>query len=126
MAFKDYRKPISYIVDQELAKKKFIESNRSGSTSISGISFQTASIVNEKMPESPIFFVRDNLDRVKKIIYGNTEVEEEGMNEVGTEEFITDTSGRIIRIIQTYPSGMQVHINLNRNSAGKVEFIEGS
>lgn len=122
--FHDYREPIEYVVDRYFERKRWISSN-SGGLSVSALGGVTP---DDSLPTAPCFLVRDDNNRVFKIIYGDFQLLESSSDDaefdpvIWQEELIRE-SGRVSSIIITFPNGESVRNNLVRDSNGRLEKV---
>ncbi|WP_315114564.1 hypothetical protein [uncultured Clostridium sp.] len=104
----DFRKPVRYIIDQELRKRDLRNKiYMDGDEEYKG-----------ELPEYPCRLVRNENKKVIKCIYAeNTELQWE-------EELIRNREGKVYRIKTTYPDGSFKILELFKNIDNKVETIE--
>ncbi len=118
----DYRRAIEYVVDGYFQKAAFNTANK---TQSSTVELAQVSYLDNSLPEYPQTFIRDEENRVEKIIYGNLEEVEngEGMVIIWQEEFIRNEENRVVRIETTYPDGLVVPIDLVRDENKVVSIV---
>ncbi|KIE46938.1 hypothetical protein U732_1129 [Clostridium argentinense CDC 2741] len=105
----DFRKPVVYILDQELRKRDLRNKIR-----LDGEKEE----YKGDLPQYPCRLVRDESKKVIKCIYAeNTGLQWE-------EELIRNIEGKVYRIKTTYPDGNFKTIELFKNIDGKVETIK--
>jgi len=104
----DFRKPVVYILDQELRKRDLKNKMKlEGGEEYKG-----------ELPEYPVRLVRNESKKVIKCIYAeNTELE-------WMEELIRNTEGKVYRIKTTYPDKTEKTIELFKNIDDRVELID--
>lgn len=109
MANTDFRKPVVYILDQELRKR-----NLRNKIQVDG----GDSKYKGELPEYPVRLVRDMNKKVIKCIYAeNTELQWE-------EELIRNSQGKVYKIKTIYPDKTHKTVELFKNSDNRVETIE--
>lgn len=107
----DFRKPVVYILDQELRKRDLKNKIRLGDDTIN-------EEYNGELPEYPVRLVRDETGKVSKVIYAEyTELE-------WREELIRNAEGKVYRIKTIYPDNTEKTIELFKNNENKVEIID--
>ena len=104
----DFRKPVVYILDQELRKRDLKNKMKlEGGEEYKG-----------ELPEYPVRLVRNESKKVIKCIYAeNTELE-------WMEELIRNTEGKVYRIKTIYPDKTEKTIELFKNIDDRVELID--
>lgn len=105
----DFRKPVVYIIDQELRRRDLKNKIKldSEETPYKG-----------ELPEYPCRLVRDSDKRVCKVVYA------ECTNLEWSEELIRNSQDKVYMIKTTYPDKSQETIELFKNMDGKVELID--
>ncbi|AAO35683.1 hypothetical protein K144313037_p20090 (plasmid) [Clostridium tetani] len=104
----DFRKPVVYILDQELRRRDL--KNK--------IKFEGGEEYKGELPEYPVRLVRDTNKKVIKCIYAeNTELE-------WSEELIRNTEGKVYKIKTIYPNKSEKAIELFKNPDNRVELID--
>ncbi|NOH14880.1 hypothetical protein [Clostridium cochlearium] len=104
----DFRKPVVYILDQELRKRDL--KNK--------IKLEGGEEYKGELPEYPVRLVRDETKKVIKCIYAeNTELQ-------WSEELIRNTEGKVYRIKTIYPDKTEKIIELFKNIDDRVELID--
>lgn len=104
----DFRKPVVYILDQELRKRNL--KNK--------IKLEGGEEYKGELPEYPVRLVRNESKKVIKCIYAeNTELE-------WMEELIRNTEGKVYRIKTIYPDKTEKTIELFKNIDDRVELID--
>ena len=71
MGFLDYKEPIEYVVDNYFKRQRWHQINRVGTE---GVSLGGGLPPDFVLPEVPVFLIRDDEERVKKVIYGDVEL----------------------------------------------------
>ena len=125
MAFRDFREPIEYVVDQYFQRKRYLNNNLKSNS----IELNTSAYADENLPEYPVTFIREN-GVVSKIIYGDLKAlervlneEEEGCPIIWQEAFIRNANGIVTDIDTTYPDGITTRVSFQREE-GVVVGIE--
>jgi hypothetical protein len=117
----DFRDPIEYVVNQYFHEKKMVGMNSQGGASEytpSGSFYQ-----DDTLPDEPVYIIRDDDSKVKKIVYGNVDIllsDEEADPIIWMEELIRDSTGKVEKIKVIYPDGEELIKELKRNDEGKV------
>jgi len=120
MSFLDYKEPIEYVVDNYFKRQRFLAINRRGGE---GVSLGGGMPPDFILPDVPAFLIRDSDDRVRKVIYGDVALltaDEDADPVIWQEELVRDSSGKVFRLITTYPDGEAVTTELFRDASGKV------
>jgi len=120
MGFLDYKEPIEYVVDNYFKRQRFLAMNRRG---LEGVSLGHGAAPDFVLPDVPAFLIRDDNDRVKKVIYGDVALlmaDEDSDPAIWQEELVRDSSGKVARLVTTYPDGESVETTLIRDGDGKV------
>ncbi|MBC2580000.1 hypothetical protein [Clostridium sp. DJ247] len=106
MAYNNFRRPVVYILDQELRKRDLKNKIKINNGS---------NLENDVLPNYPIELVRDENNIVFKCLHG-----------VGasqwSEEYIKNADGIVVQILNTYPDGTTETIQLIRDPL--VHYIE--
>lgn len=121
MAFYDYKEPIEYVVENYFQKAKW---NHSNSSLYNTMSFQSPVDRKLSLPEIPCKVFRNDDNLIYKVVYGNLkalEMEEECSPVIWQQEIIRDNSGKIVKILTTYPDGEINEEKLIRDNNGKFE-----
>lgn len=105
----DFRKPVVYIMDQELRRRDLKNKIKldSEETPYKG-----------EFPEYPCRLVRDSNKKVCKVIYG------EGTGLEWSEELIRNSQDKVFRIKTIYPDKSEKTIELFKNMENKVELVD--
>ena len=104
----DFRKPVVYILDQELRKRNL--KNK--------IKLESGEDYKGELPEFPVRLIRNADKKVIKCIYA------EGTSLEWSEELIRNIEDKVYRIKTTYPDGSFKTIELFKNTDNKVETIK--
>lgn len=105
----DFRKPVVYIIDQELRRKDL--KNK--------IKFEDEkNLYRGKLPEYPCRLIRDSDKRVYKIVYAA------GTNLEWSEELIRNSNNKVFRIKTIYPDRAEETIELFKDIDNKVKLID--
>lgn len=97
--FQDFRKPVVYILEQELRKRDL-----KNKVKISGTGTESSSL-----PMYPMQLIRDSEGKkVVKCVHGTA-------GQQWTEEFIRDSTEKVYQILITYPDSSTNTIQLYRN-----------
>jgi sirohydrochlorin ferrochelatase len=105
--FKNFRKPVVYVLEQELRKRSL--GNR---ITVDAGEQQ----YNGELAEYPVQFLRDSDKKIIKCIYGVAD-------EQWSEELIRDSNGKVYQIKATYPNGSVETIQINKGSDNLVDTI---
>ncbi|WP_129596039.1 hypothetical protein [Anaerophilus nitritogenes] len=118
----DFRDPIEYVVNQYFQEKKMIGLNSDGEDS--GYTLNGSFYQDDNLPDEPVYIIRDEDKRVKKVVYGNVDIlleDEEADPIIWMEELIRDNHGKVEKIKVVYPDGEELVKEIKRNENGKVE-----
>jgi hypothetical protein len=118
-AFKDYRDPIEYVVNQNKFKEIYKNRNLTG-----GKYELKGGLTNADgtLPETPARLLRGENGLVTEIVYGENDGGGEASPYVWREKLIRE-NGKVTKIITVFPDGSEAAQALVRNSEGKVEQI---
>jgi len=105
----DFRKPVEYIIDQELKKR-----NLRGKINVNSNDNE----YKGGLPEYPVKLIRNSDKKVEKVIYA------EGTKLQWSEELIRNTEGKIYRVKTIYPDKTEKIIQLFKDIDSKVETID--
>ncbi|OON99139.1 MAG: hypothetical protein ATN35_02190 [Epulopiscium sp. Nele67-Bin004] len=126
----NYREPIEYVVEQYFQRFNFNNSNKISSSTVSTVELAQVVQVDNSLPEYPVTFIRDEENRVIKVIYGDLDTLQEiidgtaeGMVTIWQQEFIRNEDNKVVAIITTYPDGLEVTINIERDNNKVVSII---
>lgn len=123
MAFQSYVDPIATLVDRYFEKRRTLQGNENTGEAqeLKGAGWDSEGA----LPEFPEVFVRDENNRVVRIIHGDISTLENAEEEMSIwqEEFIRNTDGIVEEIRKTYPDGSTSTERFVREN-GKVARIE--
>lgn len=105
--FQNFRKPVTYILEQELRKKEF--KNKINTV-------DTQEKIGD-LSDYPCKFLRDSNKKVCKIVYGEDPYS-------WSEEFIRDSSDKVVKVKTIYPNGNIKYIKINKTFDGMIGSIE--